>query len=345
MGGLRTGAWAVGLIALLGASIVVAVTIGPAGLAPADVFASIAAHLGVGEPTLSPLRDGIVWELRMPRVLAAAAVGAGLAICGVVMQALTRNPLADPYLLGLSSGASVGAVIVIVLGVGLLLPFAAFVGALVALAATLALAAGAGGRGGVRSAGSLTPTRTVLAGLAVSAVFGAVTSLVIFWSATGDSYREILNWLLGSLAGADWTSVAIAGGAVAVIGFPLLLSGRTLDAFAFGDTAAAALGVHVARSRVLLLTATALLTGALVSVSGAIGFVGLILPHAVRLLIGSRHRVLLPLSALAGAIFLVWADTGARTLFDPRELPVGILTALIGGPVFAVLMLRDRKLT
>ena len=334
--GLRTGAWAAGLGLLLVASVVVAVTIGPAGLSPADVWASVLAHLGIGEPTLSPLRDGIVWELRMPRVLAAAAVGAGLALCGVVMQALTRNPLADPYLLGLSSGASVGAVVVIVLGVGLLLPVAAFAGALVALVATLGLA---------NAAGALTPTRTVLAGLAVSAVFGAITSLVIFWSATGDSYREILNWLLGSLAGADWASVALAGGAVVVIGVPLLASARTLDAFAFGDTAAAALGVHVGRSRAWLLVGTALLTGALVAVSGAIGFVGLILPHAVRLLVGSRHRALLPLSALAGAIFLVWADTAARTLFDPRELPVGIVTALVGGPVFAVLMLRDRRLT
>jgi len=319
---------------LLVASVVLAVTIGPAGLAPSDVFASVLAHLGLGEPTLSPLRDGIVWELRMPRVLTAAAVGAGLAICGVVMQALTRNPLADPYLLGLSSGASVGAVVVLVLGISLALPFAAFVGALAALAATLGLA---------RAAGGLSPTTTVLAGLAVSAVFGAVTSLVIFWSATTDSYREILNWLLGSLAGTDWGSVALAGGALVLVGLPLLASGRTLDAFAFGDAAASALGVHVARTRTLLLVATALLTGALVAVSGAIGFVGLILPHAVRLVVGARHRALLPLSALAGAVFLVWVDTAARTLFDPRELPVGILTALVGGPVFAVLLLRGRR--
>jgi len=329
----RTTASAVALGVLLAASVIAAVTIGPAGLSPADVWASVLAHLGIGEPTLPPLRDGIVWELRMPRVLTAAAVGAGLALCGAVMQALTRNPLADPYLLGLSSGASVGAVVVIVLGVGLLLPFAAFAGAVVALVATLGLA---------RAAGGLSPTKTVLAGLAVSSVFGAVTSLVIFWSATGDSYREILNWLLGSLAGTDWVSVAIAGGAVILIGVPLLASAKTLDAFAFGDTAAAALGVHVTRSRWLLLGGTALLTGALVAVSGSIGFVGLVLPHAVRLLVGSRHRALLPLSALAGAIFLIWADTGARTLFDPRELPVGIITALVGGPVFALLLMRRR---
>ncbi|QEO14702.1 iron chelate uptake ABC transporter family permease subunit [Agromyces intestinalis] len=330
------GAWWLGGlgVGLLAASIVAAVTIGPAGLAPLDVIRSVAAHLGLGTSDLTHLQDAIVWELRMPRVLTAAAVGAGLAICGAVMQALTRNPLADPYLLGLSAGASVGAVLVLVLGLGLVLPVAAFAGALAALAATLGLA---------RAAGGLTPATTLLAGLAVSAVFGAITSLVIFWSATTDSYREILNWLLGSLAGTDWSSVALAAGALAIVGMPLLFSGRTLDAFTFGDSAAAALGVHVTRTRTLLLVATALLTGALVSVSGAIGFVGLILPHAVRLVVGAGHRALLPLSALAGAVFLVWVDTGARTLFDPRELPVGILTALVGGPVFAALLIRSRR--
>ncbi|GGR19744.1 ABC transporter permease [Agromyces mediolanus] len=335
-GGRALAAGLVGLV-LLAVSLVVAVTLGPADLSPGEVLASLAAHLGFGEPTLSPLRDGIVWQLRMPRVLTAAAVGAGLALCGAVMQAITRNPLADPYLLGLSSGASVGAVVVLVLGWGLLLPLAAFGGAVLALVATLglALAAGRGGR--------LAPTTTVLAGVAVTSVFGAITSLVIFWSATNDSYREILNWLLGSLSGTDWTSVAIAGGALLVVGAPLIASARTLDAFAVGESGAAALGVHVARSRALLLGGTALLTGALVAVSGSIGFVGLVLPHAVRLVIGPGHRALLPLSAIAGAIFLVWADTGARTLFDPRELPVGILTALIGGPVFAWLLLRSRR--
>ncbi|MEJ3405824.1 putative F420-0 ABC transporter permease subunit [Rathayibacter sp. YIM 133350] len=338
-GGRRRGPaplWGAVLVVLLVASVVAAVAIGPAGLTPADVWNSVLAHLGVGKPTLPALRDGIVWQLRMPRVLTAAAVGAGLALCGVIMQAVTRNPLADPYLLGLSSGASVGAVIVVVLGWAIALPVAAFAGALLALVATLGLA-GSGGR--------ITPTRTVLAGLAVSSVFGAVTSLIIFWSATGDSYREILNWLLGSLAGARWSSVAVTVAALVVVGIPLLASARSLDAFAFGDTTASALGVHVNRTRWLLLGGTAVLTGVLVSVSGAIGFVGLILPHAVRLLTGPGHRALLPLSALAGALFLVWADTAARTLFDPRELPVGILTALVGGPVFSLLMLRSRRIS
>ena len=326
----------VGLGVALVASIVVAVTIGPADIQFGEVWATIGSHLGFGESPLSVLRDGIVWELRLPRVLTAAAVGAGLAISGAVMQAITRNPLADPYLLGLSSGASLGAVAVLLLGAAVLLPFAAFMGSLLALALTLILAS---------SLGVITPTRTVLAGLAVSSLASAITSLVIFWTVTGDSYREILGWLLGSLAGARWQAVAITFVAILIAGIPIMLTGRLLDAFAFGDVSAASLGVNVSATRWGLLVASALLTGAMVSVSGAIGFVGLILPHAVRLVVGAGHRVLLPLAALSGAIFLVWADTAARTVFDPRELPVGIVTALIGAPVFAFLLARKRQLT
>jgi iron complex transport system permease protein len=324
--------WAGVLVLATIASIILAVTVGPADITARDVWASVLHHLGVGESPLTVLRDGIVWQLRMPRVLTAAAVGAGLAMAGAVMQALTRNALADPYLLGLSSGASLGAVSVLLLGLSVLLPVAAFAGALAALLLTL-LIARAGGAG-------LAPTRTVLAGVAVSSLGAALTSFVVFWTATGDSYREILSWLLGSLAGADWTTVTIAAGALAAVGLPIVLSGRSLDAFAFGDTAAAALGVHVSRTRWLLLIATALLTGAMVSVSGSIGFIGLVLPHAVRLVVGARHRVLLPLSALVGAIVLIWSDTLARTLFDPRELPVGIVTAVVGAPLFILLLVR-----
>lgn len=310
-------------------SIAAAATIGPADLSVADISRSALAHVGIGTNPLSFLQDGIVWQLRMPRILTAAAVGAGLSLCGAVMQALTRNPLADPFLLGLSSGASFGAVIVLVLGAGLLLPLAAFLGAMAALTVTLTLA---------RAMGVITPGTTILAGLAVSSLAGALTSFVIFWSATGDTYREILSWLMGSLAGAEWSSVLIAGVAVVVIGIPILLTGRVLDAFAFGDTAAAALGVNVHAVRWSLLTATALLTGAMVAVSGSIGFVGLVLPNAVRLVVGADHRRLLPLSAVTGAIFLVWADTAARTVFAPRELPVGIMTVLVGAPVFVLLL-------
>lgn len=323
--------WFIVLSIVLIASVTVAVTIGPATITAPDVWGSILHHLGLGQNPLSPLRDGIVWELRLPRVLTAAAVGAGLALSGVVMQAITRNPLADPYLLGLSSGASLGAVAVLLLGSTLLLPVAAFIGAALALGLTLLLAG---------MFGRITPSRTVLAGIAVSALAAAITSLIIFWTVTGDSYREILGWLLGSLAGARWQEAGIACAAILVAGIPIMLSGRTLDAFAFGDTSAATLGVNVQRTRWVMLTVTALLTGAMVSVSGSIGFVGLVLPHAVRLIVGPRHRLLLPLSALVGASFLIWADTAARTFFDPRELPVGIVTAIIGAPVFAVLLAR-----
>jgi len=328
--------WATGLSAALVASVIAAVTIGPAEIRADEVLASIWARLGIGESPLSLLRDGIVWELRLPRVLTAAAVGAGLAIAGTVMQAITRNPLADPYLLGLSSGASLGAVSVLLLGAAIVLPLAAFFGAMLALGLTLLLAS---------SLGAITPTRTVLAGLAVSSLASAITSLVIFWTVTGDSYRQILGWLLGSLAGARWPAVAIAVAGILIAGIPILLRSRVLDAFAFGDVTAASLGVNVSATRWGLLAASALLTGAMVSVSGAIGFVGLILPHAVRLIVGSAHRVLLPMVAIVGAIFLIWADTAARTLFDPRELPVGIVTAIIGAPIFAALLARRRSLT
>jgi iron complex transport system permease protein len=322
------------LAVLLALSVTFAITIGPASITPADVWLSVLHHLGLGPTPLSLLRDGIVWQLRLPRVLAAAAVGAGLAVSGAVMQALTRNPLADPYLLGLSSGASLGAVSVLLLGITVLLPLAAFIGAMLALGLTLLLAS---------SLGRITSSRTLLAGLAVSALASAITSLVIFWTATGDSYREILSWLLGSLSGARWPEVTIAFAAILIAGVPIMLSGRILDAFAFGETSAAALGINVQGARWRLLAVTAVLTGAMVSVSGSIGFVGLILPHAVRLLVGPRHRALLPLSAIVGAIFLIWADTAARSLFDPRELPVGIVTAIIGAPIFAVLLTRRRS--
>ncbi|WP_407665271.1 putative F420-0 ABC transporter permease subunit [Microbacterium aurugineum] len=322
------------LLPTLAVTVIAAVAIGPADITPGELLASVWSHLTGATSGLTPIRDAIIWEGRVPRVLTAAAVGGGLALCGAVMQALTRNPLADPYLLGLSSGASTGAVIVIVLGAAVALPFAAFAGAVLALVLTLGLA---------RAAGSAGPTAVVLAGLAVSAVLAALTSLVIFWSATNDSYREILSWLLGSLGGANWADATLAGVAVLVCAIPLLASARPLDSLALGDTAAEALGVPVTRMRVLLFLCTALLTGALVAVSGSIGFVGLILPHAVRAVVGARHRALLPVSFLAGAVFLIWADTIARTVFEPRELPVGIVTALIGGPVFALLMLRMRR--
>jgi iron complex transport system permease protein len=315
------------------AGMLAAVATGPADISVPDVWGTVTARLTGADSPLSATRDAIIWELRLPRVLTTVFVGAGLAVCGAVMQATTRNPLADPYLLGLSSGASLGAVLVIVAGVTVALPVAAFAGSLLALVSTLALS------GGSRSA---SPSRTVLAGVAVSSAFSALTSLVIFWSATGDSYREILGWLLGSLAGATWTSVLIAVTAFTLLGVPLALSANTLNAFVFGDRTARSLGIDTGTARLWLLGASALLTGALVSVSGSIGFVGLLVPHAGRLLTGPDHRFLLPVTALGGALLLLAADTIARTAFDPRELPVGIITAMLGAPAFALLLVFAR---
>ncbi|WP_402839840.1 iron chelate uptake ABC transporter family permease subunit [Microbacterium sp. GXS0129] len=321
---------------LLVASVIVGVGFGAAGIAPFDVLRVVASHFGVDSTGIPATSDAIVWELRLPRVLTALFVGAGLGLCGSIMQAVTRNPLADPYLLGLSSGASVGAAAVIVLGWDFVLPVAAFAGAVLALAATLALA-------GPASGGIASGTRTVLAGVAVSALLSAATSLMIFLSATGDTYREILGWLLGSLGGADWGTVLVAGCAVVIIGVPLLVAARPLDVFAYGDLTARSLGVHVGRVRWILLAACALLTGVLVSVSGSIGFVGLVVPHAVRLVVGHAHRIVLPMSAVVGALLVVWADTLARTVVAPREIPVGVVTALLGAPAFAILLIRVRK--
>lgn len=322
---------------LLIASATIAVTFGPAEITPTEVWATILHHLGlVPESPVSRLRDAIVWELRLPRVIAALGVGAGLSLAGAVMQALTRNPLADPYLLGLSSGAALGAVTLVMLGAALLVPAGAFAGSLAALGLALLIA---------HLLGGATPVRAILAGITISAMASAGTSFIIFWSATGDSYREILAWLMGSMSGSSWLDAGLVLGSLVVCAPIMLLSARALDAFAFGEASAASLGIDVAKLRWVMLGASALLTGVMVAIGGAIGFVGLVVPHAVRLAIGSRHGQLLPLSMLVGAIFMLWADTVARTMFDPRELPVGIVTALVGAPAFLLILMRYRRVT
>ncbi|MEU6744292.1 FecCD family ABC transporter permease [Streptosporangium sandarakinum] len=320
-----------GLVALP-LSVALAVTVGAAGLSVGEVFQSLAAHLGLPMTPLPPLQDAIVWELRLPRVLLAALVGGGLAVCGAVLQALTRNPLADPYLLGISSGASTGAVAVLILGLGsaATVTTGAFAGSIAAFCCVLALA----------GTGTASAVRVVLAGVAVSQLFSAATSLIVIWAGDAHSTRSVTFWLLGSLASASWSGVALCAAATGIALVVCWSAAPALDAFAFGRETAASLGVSPARTQLTLMVTTALGTSALVSASGAIGFVGLVVPHAVRFLAGSRHRLLLPACALYGAIFLLWADTAARALFAPREIPVGVLTALIGVPVFAVVMRR-----
>ena len=317
-------------------SIGVAVTIGPASVSVGDVYRVILAHIGFGSAGVSRIEDGIVWQLRLPRTLLAAICGAGLALCGAIMQSLLRNPLADPFVLGISSGASTGAVIVAVLGVGggaLSLSTGAFAGALLSFVLVMLLAAGAGGGN----------DRVVLAGVAGTQLFSALTSFIVISSADAEQTRGVLFWLLGSLSGADWTDVVLCG-AVTLLGLTVcLLNTSALDAFTFGHDAAASLGVPVKWVRILLLVITALITAALVSAAGAIGFVGLVLPHAARFVVGARHRRLLPTAVVIGAIFMVWVDTIARTVFAPQEIPVGVVTALIGVPAFALILFRLRR--
>lgn len=327
---------------LLFASMVVALGRGPAEIPVDRVVDVIARRFGLWDDTVTAPEDQIVWQLRMPRVLAAASCGAVLALAGAVLQSLTRNDLADPYLLGLASGASVGAVAVIVLGVSVLglagsaaIGVAAFLGSLAALVGVLALAVGRGG--------SIDPSRTVLAGVAVGAGCNAITSFMVMVQGDSHAARRVLRWTLGSVAGARNDDVlGLVVLAILCLAATMLVAG-SLDAFAFGEVSARSLGVDVTRLRWTLLIGTALAVSFVVAHVGAIGFVGLVVPHVARMLVGPGHRVLLPLSALVGATLLVLADTGARTWIDGQEVPVGVITAAIGAPFFAWLLHRARR--
>ncbi|MGI5240712.1 FecCD family ABC transporter permease [Dactylosporangium sp. CA-139066] len=299
-----------------------------------DVVRIVAAHLAGGRYDADLIGDDIVWQYRAPRALLAVVAGAGLSVAGTVLQAVVRNPLADPYVLGLASGASLGAVAVLTLGsaavAGLSLPAAAFAGAAAALALVLALG---------RQTGQLRPGRLLLAGVAIGYLASAVTSYLQL-RAHPDQLAGVLFWLLGSLTGAHWPQLGVP--ALCVVGGTLwlLTRGRQLNALTFGDETAAALGVDTSRFRLGLLLVTALVTGTVIAEVGAIGFVGLLVPHVVRLLVGADHRRVLPLAALLGGGYLLLVDTAARTLARPVELPVGILTAVLGTPVLLWLLRR-----
>ncbi|WP_396954361.1 FecCD family ABC transporter permease [Nesterenkonia sp. CL21] len=323
-------------LVLLALSVGAAVTLGPAEVSLVNVRDVILNHVAGTQIPVRASEDAIVWEERLPRALVAAACGAGLGLCGTIMQSLLRNPLADPYVLGVSSGASTGAVVVGVLGLGgasLGLSGGAFLGALLAFGLVLALARMAGGG----------HDRVVLAGVASTQLFSAVTSLIIFAFADSDGTRGVMFWLLGSLEGVRWADVALCTAVVLAGALACLRWAHVLDAFAFGDEVAASLGLSVRRVRLGLLLLTALIAATLVSVAGAIGFVGLVLPHAARLLVGSRHGLLVPTTVVLGAIFMVWVDAGSRVAFAPTPLPVGVGTALVGVPVFIVLLARRRR--
>ncbi|UQX04802.1 iron ABC transporter permease [Streptomyces sp. RerS4] len=325
------------LAAVLLVSLVGGVGLGASGLPWGQVVRLLRAGLTGG--TIRPDEVAaytIVWEIRLPRTVLAAVVGAGLAATGVAVQAMVRNALADPFVLGISSGAAVGANAVILLGafsaLGVwALSVSAFGSALLAMLLVYAAA---------RTAYGLTPLRLVLTGTAMSYGFSAVTTLMVFSADRGEAARSAMMWLLGSLGGATWGSVPVAAATVLAGITYLALSARRLDALAMGDETAAALGLDAGRMRRQLFVVTAAVTGTVVAVSGAIGFVGLMVPHVVRMLVGADHRRVLAVAPVAGAVLLVWVDIVSRILLAPAELPVGVITAVVGVPCFLLLMRR-----
>jgi iron complex transport system permease protein len=335
----RTTGWLVGLVLALLGTVVVGLGVG-AFAVPAGTVAQVIGHHLVGWPgerTWSGPVDAIIWQVRMPRVLLGILVGAGLAVCGVALQAMVRNVLADPYLLGVNSGASTGAAAAILFGVGVgffeyTLQATAFLGALGASLLVFLVA---------RTAGRVTSVRLLLAGVAVGYALYATTSFLIFASGSAEGARSVLFWLLGSLGLAQW-NVPLAITAAVVTGSVALLAfwGRHLDVLAIGDETAHTLGVRPEWLRLRLLVVVALCVGVVVSAAGSIGFVGLVVPHLARRAVGATHARVIPVAALMGAVLLVWADILARTLFQPQEIPIGIITSLVGAPFLLVLIRR-----
>lgn len=317
-------------------SISAGVSLGAVPIPLATVWGVVANKLSPGwvEVAWSAGRESIVWDVRFPRVILGALVGAGLALTGAVLQPLTRNPLADPHLLGVSSGAAFGAILALLhlgmfLGV-LTVPLMAFGGALLATALVPAVAV---------ATRSMQADRLVLSGVAVAFIFTALGNLLVF---LGDprAASSVVFWMLGGLGLAQWEHLWIPGAVLFIALCCLVPQARQLNALAMGDETAATLGINVPLLRFFLFLVTALLTGVMVAFSGAIGFVGLMVPHVVRMMFGSDNAVVLPLSALTGALLLIWADLAARLVMAPEDLPIGVVTGLVGGIAFIAIMRR-----
>lgn len=326
------------LIALLVGAALLNAGIGAVHIAPERVVAILLHHLGIDiGVNYSQQQDAVLWAIRLPRIVLAALVGGALGIAGATLQGIFRNPLADPSIIGVSSGAAVGAVFVILIGVTpfgqLTLPLGAFVGGVVATAAVYGFS---------RFEGRAEVVTLVLAGVAMNAIANALTGIMTFM-ASQSQLRSIVFWSLGSVGSATWTGV----GSVLpfmIVGFLLLPRyGRTLNLLVLGESEARHLGIEPERARMILVALAALLTGASVAVAGVIGFIGLVVPHIIRLIAGPDHRTLLPASALGGAALLLLADLGARTLAVPREIPLGVVTSLVGGPFFLWLLHHTRR--
>lgn len=335
--GRRAALFPVLSVLFLGA-ILLNVGIGAVEISPPRVVAILASHAGIDlGPSFTTQQDSVLWAIRLPRVVLTAMVGAGLAVSGATLQGVFRNPLADPGLIGASSGAALGAITSIVLGFA---PFGepslaifAFVGCLVTTALVYALA---------RFEGRTEVVTLILTGVALNAIAGAATGFLIY-IADDAQLRTVTFWSLGSAGGATWRSV---GAALPFIVAGLLLLprwGQALNLLVLGEREARHLGIETERTRLILITLTALMTGASVALAGTVGFIGLVVPHLIRLVVGPDHRILIPASAIGGATLLLMADLVTRTVVAPAELPLGTITALAGGPFFLWLLHRTRR--
>lgn len=320
-------------------SVLLAVTFGSSSIPFSDVYRVILNQLfGIGEDAVygtGPLHDIVIY-IRLPRLILAVAVGMGLAVCGVVMQAIVKNPLADPYILGVSSGASLGATIAIMLGVGSFLGsnFVGIMGCAGAFGISLLVML-------VANIGS--PSNSVkllLAGMALSSVCSAFSSFVVFFAHDREGMMSITYWLMGSLAGANWGNIAVILPLVIACVLFFITQYRVLNLMLVGDEVSITLGTDLHKYRNFYLLVTSLMIGFIVYASGMIGFVGLIIPHVVRILVGTDHKKLIPVSCLMGAILLVWADVLCRVMIPGTELPIGILISMIGAPCFIYLMAK-----
>lgn len=325
-----------GVIALVG-SMSIAISVGAVAVPLDTVWGILLNKIAPGTviQDWSMGREAIVWDIRLPRTILACFVGAGLAMVGASLQAVTRNPLADPHLLGISAGGAFGAILALLhtgLFIGLLtVPLLAFLGSLAATLLVLAVS---------QFASATSADRLVLAGVAVSFIVMSAANVLIF---LGDSRaaHTVVFWMLGGLGLAQWDQLIYPAVILLGCGAYLWMKSGTLNAMTVGDETATTLGIPVARFRLTIFVIGALITGVMVAFSGIIGFVGLMIPHIVRLIVGGDYRRLLPISALCGAVFLVWADIIARTIMAPDDMPIGIVTGLIGG-VFFVWLLRRR---
>jgi iron complex transport system permease protein len=333
---IAPAAFCLACLAAIALAVGFSVGIGDMPIPLSSTYSAITNKLGWTSVELNRIHEAVIWDYRLSRALVAVFCGAGLALCGAIMQAMLRNPLAEPYVLGISAGASTGAVAVAILGVGagaVSMSAGAFAGAFAAFLFVALLSNGA--RGGA--------DRTILAGVATSQLFNAATSYVVTTSGNAQQARDVMFWLLGSFGGVRWpefvlVSIVVGCGLVAC-----LFYARVLDAFAFGDEAASSLGIDVGRTRVILFALTAVMTATIVSMVGAIGFVGLVVPHATRFVVGPLHARLMPACAITGAIFMVLADIASRTLIPQQVLPIGVVTALVGVPFFSIILYKLQR--